>query len=173
MDLERALETQQVKLLRLLTGWFALVVLISGGPLTLALPRWARSFLHDMLIRAENAAQCLVLVSARLQTKDAWALTGGLPSAFVPVHPCDTANNIPSAPELIRRMKTLRRLLQDLPRRERRLLRKVKACDDGLQAPLSEQLKRDMRKVSGRSQWDAPPSKRPPDKKANAFINHS
>ncbi len=82
-------------------GWFALVALISGGPLAMALPRWARSFLNDMLIHAENAAQCLVLVSARLQTKGTWASTGGLPSAFTPVHPCDTANNTPSTLELI------------------------------------------------------------------------
>ncbi len=66
-------------------------------------------------------------------------------------------------------MKTLRRLLQDLPRWGRRLLRQIKACDDGLQTPLSGQPMRDVRKVLGCSQRDAPPTKRPPDKKANAF----
>jgi len=135
VEIERALETQRVKLLRLLTGWFAVVVLLSVGPF--AAPRWARVFLDDLLVRAEFAAQCLVRVSAGLQADACWAV-------------------------LIRRMKALRRLLQDLPRYGRRMLRPLDAHESA--ATFGNSLMNLDRTHRVSPQWIAPGVERPPDK---------
>jgi len=122
VEMERALETQRVKLLRLLAGWLAVVEIVSVGPLRLELPGWARSFLLSLLIRAEFAAQCLVLVAASLAVKNGSAKRHPAPLPFV--KPVGCADDVPSTEMLLRRMRSLRALLNDLSRHGARLLKK-------------------------------------------------
>ncbi len=122
--MERTLETQRVKLLRLLAGWFTIVELVSMGPLRVELPRWMRSFLQTVLIRAEFAAQSLVIVAACVAVKN--GAGGSLPCRAPSVrcsHPTEYADDVPSTLAILRRMRALRALLKDLPRRGLRLLR--------------------------------------------------
>jgi len=69
VDIERALETQRRKLLRLLTGLFAAFEILSVVSVDRELPRWFVSMSYYILCRAESAAQCLVLVQTRLLTR--------------------------------------------------------------------------------------------------------
>ena len=161
MDLERALEMQRVKLLRLLTGWFALMALVSGGSLAFPLPRWARSFFVDLIVRAEFGAQCLVRVSAHLQAGERWALAENSVSSFPVLEAGDAGEDVPSTAALIRRMKALRRLLRDVPRYARRLLRPLVADDRAGHGAVACG---SMRKELASPQWIAPQDERPPDK---------
>ena len=128
MAIEQALETQRTKLLRLLAGWLVIAEWLPVAPFVGELPRWLRSFLGSLVTRAEFAAQSLVFVSARLQAQNGlgeWI--GPQPDAFA----VDEANGwisdgVPSTGALLRRMKALRALLDDLPRAGRRLWRRCK-----------------------------------------------
>ena len=124
MDLERALETQRVALLRLLSGWFAVVEFASGGPLGMvfphALPRCIRAFFSTLLTRAEFAALCLVDVSIRLQGGTSVAVSED--EARPPV--ACTTDEAPSFEALLRRMIALRDLLENLPHYARQKMRR-------------------------------------------------
>ncbi len=119
VDLERALEAQRVRLLRLLTGWFGLVALMSVAPLAVPMPRWFRAFLSDVVTRAELAAHYMVQMSARLQAAEVLPdLRKDAPVAST----CNPQGEVPSTASLLRRMRALRRVLKDLPLAGRRLL---------------------------------------------------
>ena len=125
MEMERALETQQGKLLRLLAGWFAVVGFMSLGPLRVELPQWMRAFLDSVLIRAEFAAQNLIWVAAYVAAKKGMGGTAGLRPRSIPfLKPVDSLDPVPSTQALLRRMKALRRLLETLPRQGVRMLRR-------------------------------------------------
>jgi len=113
VDLERALETQRVALLRLLSGWFAVIGFLSSGPFALAvpcsLPQWICKYFDMLLTRAEFAAQCLVQASISLQ--------GGHGHAPAPEPMIDQGKRgAPSFEALLRRMTALRDLLENLSR---------------------------------------------------------
>ena len=162
VDLERALETQRVKMLRLLTGWLVALALVSGGPLAVPLPRWVRAIFADLLVRAELAAQCLVQVSARLQAGHRWGVVEAAPSSFAPIAAAFRDDDVPSTASLLRRMGLLRRLLQNLPRFGRRLLRRVDA--GAALGPFGYSSVYDCPAPSATPQWIAPGIERPPDR---------
>lgn len=168
MDLERTLETQRVKLLRLLTGWFSIVVLLSVGPLALPLPFWFRSFLSGVLTRAELAAQYLVQASVCLQARDGLAVFEGAPS-FAGSTVWESVDPVPSTRELLRRMKALRRMLEDLPRHARRMMVQEIADEAfDFSRPVRARVIRDRLGMVG-AQWIAARVERPPDKRGNAL----
>ncbi len=111
MDLEQALETQRVKLLRLLAGWFALVGVLSAGPFQLPVPRWILAFFDTLLIRAELAAQYLLTASIFLQGAGNAVVLGDVPKPTM----SRAEDDVPSPAELLRRMEKLRSLLENLP----------------------------------------------------------
>lgn len=116
MDLKQAIEIQRVRLLRLLTGWFVVFGFLSVAPVPV--PRWARVFLDDVLTRAECAARNMVYASALIKSN------GGLVQPFATLCPQpEIADDVPTTAALLRRMKALRRMLQDLPRHARRIMR--------------------------------------------------
>jgi len=118
VDLKRAIDTQRLRLLRLVTGWVALLGFWSVGPWAVPLPRWARSYFAALLIRAEGAAQNLLQASASMQ-----AGSGFVASAPIR-HPIGAGQgDAPSVPDLLRRMHALRETLENLHRRAWRLLR--------------------------------------------------
>jgi len=123
--MERALEIQRVKLLRLLAGWFAIVGFLSAGPLRLELPRWMRAFFAALLIRAEFAAQSLVWVAACVAAKKTASPSTQLHAASLPfIKPIASGDPVPSTQALLHRMKALMALLENLPRHGLRLLRR-------------------------------------------------
>jgi hypothetical protein len=160
VGLERALETRRVRLLRLLTGWLAVVAMLSGGPLAVPLPRSVRAVFADLLIRAELAAQYMVYVSARLQARGEVAKIFAQSPRLFPV--ALAVDEVPSTAALLRRMRALRRLLWDLPRRGRRLLRhlRLKAMGRAAKPDASARSATDLTLP----QWIAPCVEHPPDK---------
>ena len=165
VGLERALETQRVRLLRLLSGWFAVVAVLSGGRLAVPLPLWVRVFFDDLLIRAELAAQYMVQVSARMQARGDFAMAEGV---FVqPARVALAPDEVPSTDALMGRMRALRRVLRELPRYGRRLLRRLRgrAID---RIALSDDRARDVSRPA-LPQWNAPQVERPPDKGLRVF----
>ena len=172
MNVERALETQRVKLLRLLTGWFAVVVLLSAGPLALPLPVWFRSFLAGVLTRAEFAAQCLVRVSVCLQAHGGGCGAYDVPrSDFALGSDEELRDALPSSEVLIRRMNALRDLLENLPRHARRLLSVQTVVGEAFdfRAPPRAFLSRDRLTTAG-ADWIGPRVDRPPDKMVEQSI---
>ena len=124
MEMEQALETQRAKLLRLLAGWFSLLEWLSFGPFQIELPRWVRVFFADLVIRAEFAAQSLIVVSARLSAKN--SLDGSSPTvhALQPLAKVvESADDVPSTATLLQRIKALRAALENLPHQRVRPLR--------------------------------------------------
>ena len=110
MDLERALETQRIKLLRLLTGWIAVAGFVSCGSFVLPLPQELRRFFDSLLTRAELAGQYLARASECLQGRNGRVVSDG-PLSPSPSHANDDA---PSCANLVRRMEALRDLLDNL-----------------------------------------------------------
>ena len=78
VDLERNIETQRLKLLRLLAGWIAMLEVLSFGPVALPVPRWVRAFFDKVLVRAELSAQFLMRATALMHAAD-----GLMVSAYV------------------------------------------------------------------------------------------
>lgn len=134
MEIERAIETQRLKLLRLLAGLFTAVALLSVGPIAPAWSRWVRSFVFSVLERAEAAAQSLVLAQACLiaRSNGCDVDRARLAQRHIRAMTVSDADDVPSLADLRRRIVALRALLKDLPRRSRRLLRRVIAWAGGL-----------------------------------------
>ena len=130
MEMERAIETQRLALLRLLAGWQIAVAVLTAAPFAPAFTRWVCGLVFSVLLKAEAAAECLVFVQARLIASErggsvdlAWPSRTGIGrSGDVDEPPCPA--------ELCRRLKALRRLLDDLPKHGRRLLRRIQAARD-------------------------------------------
>jgi len=164
VDLERAIETQRMALLRLLSGWIAVVGFASGGSFVLPLPRWVRGFFDTLLTRAEFAAQCLVSASACLQG-------GGHRRDFGESERRSFSHakgDVPSSQTLLRRMEALRGLLENLSRyalRQIAFRHKSPPYDwkrDGWRGD-------DVALVS-KSKWLAPQIERPPDQDGTDFL---
>jgi len=160
VDLERALDTQRVRLLRLVTGWAILLGALSVGPLALPVPRWVRAFFETVLIRAELAAQYLLYTCAVIDGKG--DVVEGGPAARV----CRAAEaETPSVEALLHRMKVLCEVLDHLPRHARRLVRVRQRAGVAFDyaapkrfAPAWNWL------VMVRTDWTVPRVERPPDK---------
>jgi hypothetical protein len=60
------MEIQRQKLLRLVAGLLVAVAFVSAGPFSCAVAAWVSSVVSSVLSRAEAAAQCLVIVQARI-----------------------------------------------------------------------------------------------------------
>lgn len=124
--MEQALEIQRLKLLRLLAGWIAVVEWVLVAPFIGGLPHWMRVFLGSVLTRAELAAQQLIFVSACVQARPGFALARSGSVAFDASGAEDgSTDEVLATKALVRRMKALHVLLEDLPRQGRRLLRRA------------------------------------------------
>ncbi len=154
--MERAVETQRLKLLRLLAGWLAVVAFLSAAPISPAWTLWVRSFLSSVLARAEAAAQCLIFVEAR---RIAQARGGEVDPAWLSqrhfelLSVCD--GTPPSLAVLRRRLVALRGLLNSLPRRGLRLLRRMTAGydADGVSDQDAPEARRRLDGMAANSQW--------------------
>ncbi len=122
--MERALEVQRHRLLRVLAGLVLAVRFLSAGPVSHAFSRWAREVLSSVLSRAELAAQYLVVVQARLiaersgEPVDLQRMIDIAHSNSASVVSKDTICG------LRQRLLAVQTLLNDLPRRGQRLFRR-------------------------------------------------
>lgn len=125
MDLERTIETQRLKLLRIVAGLVVLVGFLSVGPISRGFSISLRGFVGSILSRAEAAAQYLVIGQARLII--AGSSNDGDQNRFsetlARVLVADETDV--SLPECRERLKALRAVLMDLPRHAARLLRRI------------------------------------------------
>ncbi len=166
MDLKRALETQRMRLLCLVTGWMALLRILSVGPLAVPVPCCVREFFESVLIRAECAAHYLVQASASMQAG------GGLIASACMSHAVRNGQGeVPSAQDLLRRMAALREVLENLPRIARRLLKVRIIAGDAFDwsTPLSAPPMRGGLAMGG-GDWTLPRVERPPDKSAPSIL---
>lgn len=125
MEFETALETQRLKLLRLLAGWLAAVAFLAALPFSPALSRWVGGVVLSVLARAEAAAQYLVIAQARLiAAQTGRAVDSERFSDFRIPSGADRAS-AGSLTDLRLRLEALRVLLEDLPRFALRLLRRA------------------------------------------------
>ena len=159
MDVTQAIETQRLRLLRLVTGWMALLGFLSAGPVALPLPRWVRAFFESALIRAECAAQYVVQASALMQA------SGGLVArAPMPRAAREEEGDVPSVRDLIRRMEALRDLLENLSRSARRLLKVRAVAGEAFDWSVARAAEPCDRIMAGDKDWAVPRIERPPDK---------
>jgi len=125
VDFERTLETQRLRLLRLVAGLVLLIGFLSVGPVSRGFSVAICRYVGSVLSRAEMAARYLVIAQAhRMVALGAFQgqrsqISESLAHAFVKTH----ADVSPS--ECQRRLKALRALLLDLPSHALRLLRRI------------------------------------------------
>ncbi len=120
MSIEQAIETQRLRLLRLVAGLLAAVVFLSVGPL----PRLFSSTVSYILIRAEAAAQYLLIAYAGLIVdKKQSAINRAQLLEYAPAISLEEKAFSPVC--LRRRLIALRKVLEDLPRYALRLLHRI------------------------------------------------
>lgn len=171
MDIERTIETQRLRLLRLVAGLVVLAGFLSVGPVSRVFSVSICGFIGSILSRAEAAVRYLLIAQAYAMIE-----RGGI--ALDRSHFSETlAHAVPvdetdmSPFECRRRLKALHSVLMDLPRHALRLIRRIErrmglmACSDRLSpredARLAAPL-RDRRPAPRRIE-------RPPDKTLSAF----
>ena len=125
MDIERTLETQRLKLLRILAGLLFTIGFLSVGPVSRGFSVWVCGYVGSVLSRAEMAARYLVIAQARV---------------IAARHGCDldidrfsesfarTAAPLvtePSVAECRARLRALRAVLMNVSRHALRLLRRI------------------------------------------------
>jgi len=122
--MERALETQRLKLLRLLAGLAMALGLVSLAPAVSMLPRWIRSYVASVLFRAESAVQSLVIVAACgvLRDRATGSLTG---LSFPPLPIAALPEGASSSAALLRRIRVLQAVLEDLPRHAKHMIARM------------------------------------------------
>lgn len=125
VSIERAIRAQRDALLRLSTGWLALVFLLPALPISPAWTMRLRVFLGEFVGLAERAARLLVMAQARVLAD---RLDFAFPAAAVARLSADALKDDvpPSLAELRARLTALRCLLRNLSRAGLRLLRRMK-----------------------------------------------
>jgi len=125
VDFERTMETQRLRLLRLVAGLIVWLGFLSVGPVSRGFSEWACGFVGSVLSRAETAARYLVIAQAHQMAArigfdgDRRQISESFAGAFV------TDDPDVSLLECQRRLKALRAVLMDLPLHALRLLRRI------------------------------------------------
>jgi len=166
VDVERTLETQQLKLLRIIAGLAVVLGVLAVGPVSRWFSEWTLGFVGSVLSRAEAAARYLFMTQAYLILRERGVdLDRNQISEALGAELIVDAPDV-SLPECRRRLKTLRALLMDLPRHALHLLRRIEKRYR--RAPRSDQnlSRTDMRRSSPLNAWrkTALRVERPPDK---------
>ena len=129
MDIERTLETQRFKLLRIIAGLAVVLEVLALAPVSRWFSEWTLGIVGSFLSRAEAAARCLLLTRVYLIARqndleiDREQIADALDAALIVDGP-----DI-SLAECRHRLKRLRAVLMDLPRHALRLLHRIaKRC---------------------------------------------
>ena len=125
MDIERTLETQRLRLLRIVAGLLVVVGFFAVGPVSRGFSDWVTRYVGSVLSRAEAAARCLVMTQACvIAARGGLAVDRGLLSAaLAPEWSAEKPET--SLAECQRRLQALRAVLLDVPRHALRLLRRI------------------------------------------------
>ena len=125
MDLERTLETQRLRLLRLVAGLVVLVGVLSVGPVSRVFSVLICRYVGSVLSRAEEAARYLVIAHAyRVVARSGFDVDRSLISESLDRAVSADCADV-SLPACRRRLKVLRAVLADLPRHALRLLCRI------------------------------------------------
>jgi len=125
VDIERTLETQRLKLLRIVAGLVVAVGFLALGPVSRVFSERGLGFVGSVLARAEAAARNLVITQVCLIAgRRGLALDCSLMVAL------SGADLVPEDTDVSwaacqRRLKVLRAVLSNLPRQALRLLRRI------------------------------------------------
>ena len=162
--MEGAIETQRLKLLRLLAGLAVALGFLSTAPVAVGWSRWVRSVVFSVLRRAESAAHSLEFAQACVDAKKCV----GQPQHSLPYDPAFEADDEPpSLAVLRRRTNALWRILEDFPRHGHRLLRQsAKRKPNRVVEPAGSRgmrLTLYTRGIFDTSQWQAPGPWHPPE----------
>jgi len=118
--LERAIDTQRVALLRLLTGLVVALAVVSLAPVASRVPHWVRAYVASVLSRAEIAAGYLLIAAARSVCGVRLPVSAGAGALGC----AGFADELSNA-AFLRRIRRLQAVLKDLPKRARRLVRRL------------------------------------------------
>ncbi len=125
MDIERTLETQRHRLLRIVAGLVVAVGVLALGPVSHRFSDWTLSFVGSILTRAEAATRYLLIAQACLMV-DRCGLDIDRSQISIPLAPALGMDDTKiSVSESRRRLKALRAMLLDLPRYALRLLHRI------------------------------------------------
>ena len=129
MDMELAIETQRLRLHRLVAGLLVIVGFLSFGPVSRGFSDWTSRFVGSILSRAEAAARFLVIAQARrIATRHGFDGDHGK-LLLVFTHELGACGTNPSLSDLRGRLEALQAVLKDLSRHALRLLRRLeKQC---------------------------------------------
>ena len=125
MDFERTLETQRLKLLRIVAGLVVVVGVLAIGPVSRRFSDWTLGFVESILSRAEAAAQYLIIAQAGLMASRSGSDIdqSRISERLARVSVVDETNVALS--ECRRRLKGLRAVLFDISGHAARLLRRI------------------------------------------------
>ena len=177
LQIEEGIATQSQKLFRLVAGLLMAVAFASATPFSPACRRWICGHVLSVLIRAESAAQSLMIAQA-------FVLAGRRGMHFRPAALFTSSGTLfpngdrseaelPSLSELTVRLKALRAVLFDVPRFAMRLLKRVVA--QSVKTMRGGGLPRYPAAYEGvcAHRFVPEPNERPPDKVSGAFILQS
>ncbi len=166
MDFERAIESQRLKLLRLVAGLVVLVGVLSLGPISRGFSISVCGFVGSVLSRAEIAAQYLVIAQARLiESRSGSAINQSRLSEAL-AHAFLADERDVSLSECRERLKALLAVLTHLPRHAARLIRRIEKQMRGVISLswLSPSLEKHPSPALRDRQLAGPRIERPPDK---------
>ncbi len=126
MDIERTLETQRLKLLRMVAGLVVSLGFMALGPVSRGFSNWVARYVGSILSRAELAVRFMLITQACLMVaRRGMDIDRRQISAFLdPV--LWTGETELSLSECHARLRAVRGVLLDLPRHAMRLLRRIK-----------------------------------------------
>jgi len=129
LSVEQGIAIQRLRLLRLVAGLLLSIAVLSVAPFSMNCRRHVRGWVFSFLTRAESAAQALVIAQAAVVARRRglrFASQSFFGSGEKPVaEPALSDELLPSFGALRQRLRALRALLENLPRRGLRLLRRV------------------------------------------------
>ena len=172
MDLERAIDTQRFRLLRIIAGLLVAVGFLSVGPVSRGFSVWVGEYVSSILSRAELAARYLVVAQARLMAARSGfevdrrrlleSVTSDALACERDVSPCD----------LRRRLRALQALLLDLPRDALLLLRRIGKQGRRGRCVVRPLPRTDTRRSASLRAWRLTGNRveRPPDKASRAQV---
>ena len=168
--MERAIETQRLRLLRLVAGLLVAIGFLSVGPVSRGFSAWACGYVGSVLSRVEAAVGYLVIAQARGM---AARLGKNVDRScfFMSAKPEFSACEADaSVLDMRQRLCALRAVLTDLPRHALRLLRRIEKASQG-EVSADRRLPRPdtgLSRHTGRRA--AYRIERPPDPSRNAFL---
>ncbi len=166
MDIERTLETQRHRLLRIVAGLIVVIGVLAVGPVSRRFSDWTLGFVVSVLSRAEAAARFMLITQACLIiSRNGLDLDRHRISEVLAPDMRGNETGM-SLFECQKRLKILHIILRDLPRCALRLIRRMEKLlrHSSKAGQSSPRLDQDSLALSGDDALPANRIERPPDK---------